>query len=106
MLDWFYNRLADSMISRLEVWLSDPKNIEQLTNLADSLADREIKRVIMSVTASQKGGVEGVEQPGIGIESLLSGRGGLSSKKLVGLGIQWWLNKQKVQSGANRSALP
>lgn len=104
MFDWFYNKIADSIILRLEAWLSDPKNIQQLTNLIDSMADREIKRVIQSFSGAQKGGIlpEGTESPKFDISRLMSGRGGLSSKKIIGQLIGGWI--QGAMSKGSESA--
>lgn len=105
MLDWLYNRVSNAVIKRLEEWLSKPKNIEQLTLLVDNLFDREVKRLMASVSASQKGGIPelGTGSGGIDIAGLLTGKGGLSSKKLIGTAIQWLLQSkqgQQTQSGS------
>jgi len=91
MLDWLYKKLAKALVNEFEVWIQEPSHIEQITKLADAIFDREMKRLIGSVAGAQKDGADTQQ----GLQSLLSGKGGISSKKLIGLGLQWWLDKQK-----------
>lgn len=82
--DWVYRRIAEGVIGEIEAWLQNPDNIKQLTALADALVDREVKRLIGSFAGAQKGMVQ-APQEGLDLGGLLTSRGGISSKKVLGL---------------------
>lgn len=107
MFNWFYKRISNAVIENLQEWLQEPKNIEELTKLVDALFDRELKRLMSSLGGAQKSGAEQpTEIGGIDIQKLLTGKGGISSKKLIGMGLQWWMDRQKGEQGSNQGGLP
>lgn len=113
MFDWFWNRvekrIGDTIISRIESWLEEPKNINQLTKLTDALVDRQMHRVMSSLGAAQKGvgSQPSIAETPFDVGDLL-GKGGISSKKLVGIGLKWALEKygKGGQNEANSGRLP
>lgn len=107
MFEWLWDRIGQAVIAKLEEWLQEPRNIEELTKMVDTLFDRELKRMIGSLGGAQKSGAEqSSEMGGIDLQNLLTGRGGLSSKKLIGLGLNWLINKQKGNQDSKHSSLP
>ncbi len=103
MFNWLYVRIGKAVVGEFEAWMQDPENIKELTKMTDALVDRQMQRLYGSL-----GGVQQPKslQPGgkMDISSLITSRGGLSGKKILGYFLQNFLaGKQK---GQKQGALP
>lgn len=84
MFGWLWKRIGEAVIGEIEDWLQKPENIEQLTKLADALVDRQMQRLYGKLGGEQKGLV-GASEGGLDLGNLVTSRGGISGKKILGL---------------------
>ena len=55
LFGWAYRRMFDGMVKEFSDWANDKENKKYITELVDSIADREIARLTGSMGGLQKG---------------------------------------------------
>lgn len=54
VLGWFYRKMFDGMVKEFSDWANEKENKKYITELVDSIADREIARLTGSIGGAQK----------------------------------------------------
>jgi len=82
--------------------MQDPDNIEEITKLTDALVDRQMQRLYGSLSKIKPSGTGGTVPD---IASMITGRGGISGKKVMGFLINRFL-QGKMGSEEKKTGLP
>ena len=84
---WLYRRCAQTSIEAVEGWLSQPENIEQLTQLTDALVDRQYQRIMGRIGGTMKGvnaQIAAEATGGLDLTRLVRKDGSIDFKTIIG----------------------
>ena len=55
MFGWLYRKMFDGMVKEFSEWANDKENKKYITEMVDSIADREVARLTGALGGTQKG---------------------------------------------------
>lgn len=55
MFGWLYRKMFDGMVKEFSDWANEKENKKYITELVDSIADREVARLTGALGGTQKG---------------------------------------------------